>query len=868
MTQLPDGYPSQWETDALLKDGATVRVRPIRPEDGDRLVRFHNRQSQESIYFRYFRYRPELSDKEVAYFTNVDYEERMAFVALVGDEMVAVSRYEGEGGPAAEVAFFVDDQHHDRGLATLMLEYLAERARDRGITTFTATVLPENYRMLGVFKNAGFNVSTRFEDGAIAVEMSIADGSTAQAAIDAREQRARSSAVARFFRPSSVAVIGASRKSGSAGHEVLKSILDGGYTGRLAAINRRARKDILGAATFKRIGDVPDGAELAIVCIPAEGVFDAVQECGDAGVKAVLVVAAGFTEAGAEGAERLAELVDLVRRCGIRLVGPLSYGLVNTDPDVSLNAHFLPVDIPAGSVGLLSQSGPLGVALLNQFSVENLGVSTFLSVGTRADVSAYDVLQYWLGDERTATVALYLENFGNPRNFVKVARQISAIKPVVAVAPADGNLASVARAGGVVLVDQVADLVDQVQLLSEQPLPGGNRVVIVSNAASVATLARAACQRAGLDVVAPSAITEHGALSGERSVLISDGHTLSIAPDTEPEAFERAVVAAAVSESVDSVFLALVPTLTLPPSELHRIVSDVDRAVDKPVVAVNLVGDLTHAANPPTFAFPEQAANALGRMTTYAAWRRAHTEPVPTYGEELCDPLAEVAEGLLGEDEEREIDLSDEDGGRFFEALGIPVAEAIVVRSTKEATAAAEKLGFPIALKASWRTTRLAGEAGGTVLDIRHRQHLRRAFNRMGGGDDRPMIVQSMQTPGAHVRLRLEQNPAIGSHVFLGIGGLSRSRLPDIAQLVVPADRADLDELLAQPSVQGLFGGVDSEVIRPLCERLSELAACVPDLARVDLNPLLCTDDGVIAVEARATLRRWPANPLAGVRTV
>ncbi len=868
MAEFPDGYPTEWETDALLRDGATVRVRPIRPDDADRMRRFHSRQSQESIYFRYFRYRPELSETEVTYFTTIDYEKRMAFIALIGDEMVAVSRYEGESATdgAAEVAFFVDDAHHGRGLATLMLEYLAERARERGITTFTASVLSENYRMLGVFKSAGFDVSTRFEDGAIAVTLGIGNPASAQEAIDAREQQARSKAVAKFFRPESVAVIGAGRNPGSVGHELLRSIIAADFNGAVSAVNPNAEEPILGVDTKPSIDQVEGPVDLAVIAIPADKVLTAVQRCIDADVKAVLVVSAGFSEEGSEGRERLAELVALVRSAGIRLVGPLSYGLVNTDPDVRLSAHFLDVQIPAGDVGLLSQSGPLGAAILNQFAQFDMGVSTFLSAGVRADVSVYDVLEYWSGDDATRTVALYLDNFGNPRNIGKIARRISRLKPVIAVEPPDPDLAALARAGGFVLVAQVSELVDQVRLMSSQPLPAGNSVVIVSNAGSVATLARGAAIKAGLNVVAPEEAV--GAAAGpDGSVLVDDADTLTFTRSADAKAFETAVVAAAVSESVDAVLLALVPTPALPVNRLSQIVADVDRAVDKPVVAVNLVGEGRRLHRPPTFAYPEQAADALGRMAAYARWKRVHGEHVDLDSPD-CSALEEAVDLLLAADDSVRLETYEPAAGPLLRALELPIEPTLLVTDEKSAADAAETLGYPVALKASWRSDRQAGEAGGTVLDIRHKQHLRRAFKRMGGSSEHPMIVQSMQGSGAHVRLHLRQDPGSGAHLFLGIGGLGRVDLPAIARLVLPAHPADIEALLTSDEVSVLTGSYPNEQLRSVIERMSEIAACVPDIAAIDLNPVLVSDLGATAVEARVHLRRWPVHPLAAVRTV
>ncbi|NNE95118.1 MAG: GNAT family N-acetyltransferase [Acidimicrobiales bacterium] len=869
MANLPDGYPDQWETDALLKDGATVRVRPIRPDDAARMERFHNRQSQESIYFRYFRFRPKLTDQELERFTVVDYVERMAFVALIGDEMVAVSRYEGEGTTdhSAEVAFFVDDQHHGRGLATLMLEYLAQRARAQGIHTFTATVLPENFRMLGVFKNAGFDVSSRFEDGAIAVTLGIGDPQAAQDAIDSREQQSRSRAVERFFEPESVAVVGAGRRPGSVGHELLRSLVDGSFAGEIIAVNPNAKRRILSTRTVASLSELDDPVDLAIVALPAESVFGAVAECIEAGVKAVIVVSAGFTDEVEEGRQRLAALVRLVRDGGVRLLGPLSYGVVNTDPEIALQAHFLPVDVPVGDIGLLSQSGPLGAAILSQLAGLGLGVSTFMSAGLRADVSVYDVLQYWIADDRTNTVALYLENFGNPRNFLRVARRISEVKPVVAVTPADPDLAAVARAGGVVLVDHVSDLVDQVRLMSSQPVPAGNSVVVVSNAASVAKLARSACEKAGLTIVAPSETAVEGVLAdGAGSILIDNADTLTFTLSTDSDTFERAVVAAALSEAVDSVLLALVPTPALPAHALAEIVRDVDRAVDKPVVAVNLIGEDAQVHRPPTFAYPEQAADALGRMASYSLWRRARHRDTPVNDVD-CGPLVDAVAAALGDRHEVELESYDDEAVAVIEALQLPVPPSHLVTTESEASHAADELGYPVALKASWRTDRRAGEAGGTVLDIRHRQHLKRAFKRMGGSSERPIIIQRMHGTGAHVRFTMQQTPQSGSHLFLGIGGLGRSDYPPMMRVVIPAEPSDFASLATDATLRVLAGGHDPKPLIDLVEKLSVAASCCRDLAEIDLNPVLLSDVGAVAVDASVTLRRWPENPLASVRT-
>ncbi|HEX8804413.1 MAG TPA: GNAT family N-acetyltransferase, partial [Acidimicrobiales bacterium] len=491
----PPAYPDVWEGDVVLADGATVHVRPIRPDDGPRIVDFHGRQSPESIYFRYFTARPRLTPADVEHLTHVDYVDRMAFVALRDDQLIGVARYDRwPTRSEAEVAFFVDDRHRGRGIATVLLEYLAVAARRTGLSAFTATVLPNNHRMVGVFRQAGFEAASAFEDGVIEVRLDLRPTPEAEAAIAARAQRAEAEAVRLLLAPRSVAVVGASRDRSSVGHAVLRNLLVHEFAGPVHPVNPAA-DHVGGVRAVPDLASVDGPVDLAVVVVPAAEVPGVVEECGRAGVKAVIVISAGFAEAGPEGEALGAATLRAARRFGIRLLGPNCLGVINTDPDVRLHATFATPHSRPGPVALLSESGTIGGVVLDHIRAAGLGVSSFAAIGNRADVSANDLLQYWADDPRTELVLLYLESFGNPRKFSRIARELSRTKPLVAVRsggaarayPAldadvpEATVDALLRQTGVVRVDTLAQLLDVARVLTCQPFPAGRRVALVGN---------------------------------------------------------------------------------------------------------------------------------------------------------------------------------------------------------------------------------------------------------------------------------------------------------------------------------------------------------------------------------------------------
>ncbi len=912
-------YPAQWETHVVLRDGSTAEIRPIRPTDRDALVRFHSEQSRESIYFRYFRFRPELSNSELDHFTQVDYADRMAFVAMQGAELVAVARYEKLGDrPVAEVAFFVHDDHHGKGLGTLMLEYLAAAGRHQGLEGFEASVLPENYRMLGVFRSAGFEVSTRFDDGVIAVQLGIDITAETSLAMADRQRSAAARSVARILAARTVAVVGASRQPGTVGHELVRQLLLGrkraaegfgvgpdtatsseaepGSNGtrplQVLAVNPNA-DEILGLACHDSIADAAAlvaaepgageaGIDLAIVAVRAELVVDVVRQCAEAGVGGLLIIAAGFADAGPAGQERQRELVELARDNGMRLIGPAAFGVINTAAPEPLVAVYHPVRVEPGRVAVASQSGPLGAAVLERLRVGGLGVSTFVGIGNRADVSVNDLLDYWGVDAATDAVVLYVENFGNLRNLSGAARRTSMAKPVITIRPPEPDQVELLRQAGVILVDQVSELVDQAAVAANQPPAKGNRVTVISNSASVARLAATACRRQGLELVVPASVAD---AAKDDSVLIGDLDSVSLRPSGEPRDYERVVVAAAVSNQVDQVLLALVPTAYLDPSTLQGLLDRINRAIDKPVVAVDLVGPETiEVAGLPTFAFPEGAAQALGRHARYGQWRAARLAHLtPSTGSEdrggaagsapgAEDPADQVIDRLLAGRRETLVTMASPDLPALADALGIPVATWGTADGLDEVVELADTIGYPIVLKAANLPSRSVGESGGTAIDLHDVDALRAAHQRMSerlGVGMRTSIVQRLVPSARALRLELLQDRAFGAMISIGPGGSANRGLRPVARRFLPLDRSEARSLLAAMADwdrSGTIETVSEEAVIDLIEAMARVSETGEQVARITLNPVLLAGPDVVASDLEILLRRRDLDPLIEVR--
>jgi acyl-CoA synthetase (NDP forming)/GNAT superfamily N-acetyltransferase len=715
-------YPAGWEADVVVSDGGVVHVRPIRPEDAPGIVAFHGRLSDRTRYLRYFGPYPRIPEKDLIRFTRVDHTDRVALVAELGDELIGVGRYDRLGGrPDAEVAFVVADAHQGRGIGSVLLEHLAAAARERGIQRFVAEVLAENSRMVRVFTDAGYTAQYRYDSGVVELTFPIAPTEQSRAVAAERERRAEARSIERLLTPGSVAVIGASTDPAKIGHVVFANLMAYGFAGPVYPVHPEARH-VGGVRAYPSVLDVPDQVDLAVVAVPAGNVAEVVEQCGRKGVRGLVVVSGGFGERDEAGRRLERELVAHARAQGMRVVGPNCLGVVNADPAVRLNATIAPQAPGRGRVGFFCQSGALGVAILAAAKRWGLGLSTFVSAGNRADVSGNDLLQFWERDPATDVVLLYLESFGNPRKFARLARRVARTKPVVAVksgryaaTPAlaarsvpvpEERVQALFEESGVIRVDTLTELFDVAQLLAYQPLPPGSRVATVTNSSALGVLVTDACLGAGLDPAA----------------------TVDVGPDADVPAF-TAGVREAVGKA-DAVVAVFAPALATPGDDYARALAEVAATSRVPVLTTFLgtegvpaplrregPGGEALPGSVPSYPTPERAVRALAAAARYAAWRRrpAGTLPEPAG----IDPAAarELVERVL----------ADAPGGRtlgageaagLLAAYGLPVVERRVVAGADEAAAAAAELGYPVAVKATAPALRHRQDLGAVRLDL------------------------------------------------------------------------------------------------------------------------------------------------------
>jgi acyl-CoA synthetase (NDP forming)/RimJ/RimL family protein N-acetyltransferase len=864
-------YPAHWEADVVLSDGATAHLRPIRPDDADRLVEFYARVSDDSKYFRFFAPYPTLSPTDVETFTHVDHSDRVALIVLIGDDMIAVGRYERVDADQAEVAFLVEDDHQGRGVGSVLLEHLAQAARERGIGRFVAEVLPHNHKMITVFREAGYTMASRLTDGVVHVEFEIRPTDDSIEVMTAREHRAEARSIQRLLTPRSVAVIGASRSRDKVGHALVRNLVRGGFTGPVFAVNPDATA-VSGVPAYPSVRDVPGEVDLALVAVPADAVIDVVHDCAARGVKGLVVVSAGFAETGPDGRERQGELVRIARSYGMRVVGPNCLGIVNTDPAYSLNASMAPLVPPPGRVGFFSQSGALGIAILEAVATRGLGLSTFVSAGNRADVSGNDLLQYWHDDPATEVVLLYLESLGNPRKFSRLARMVAAEKPVVAVKSGRSTqgvplghtvratdtpvaaLDAMFRQSGVIRVDTLAEMFDVAQALALQPLPAGPRVAVVGNSDSLGLLAADAAAAAGLEVV---------------------GAPDDLGPRATAADFEQALTRLVDDAGVDSVVVVYVPTLESGRAEeVARVLAAVAAGSTKPVVttflgsggvpeALRLLDDrgVPGRGSVPSYPSPEEAARALAHVTSYAQWRIRPRGRVPAI--DGCD--AEAAHRLVTER------LAERPGGGPLEgpalsallaSYGITLLEMLPVATVDDAVRAGEQLGWTVVLKATAAHLRHRPDLADVWRNIDTPDEMRDAWTTMCRTLADPakadFVVQPMAPPGVPVTVRAQEDALFGPVVSFGVSGVTTELLGDRSYRIPPLTDVDaaamVREVKAAPLLLGYRGGAMADVraVEDLMHRVSRLTDDLPEVADVELGPVLVGTEGLAVVNASA----------------
>jgi len=887
-------------TFALLIDGSTIEIRPATPQDEDAVREMHVALSPENAYLRFFSLSPINAEREAKRICREPSPDHVALLAWLGDELAGVAGYEAAGTPGtAEIAFSVPDHLHGRGIATLLLEHLVSIARQHQVTAFTAETLAENTAMLRVFADAGLPVRRERVDGDVQLTFPLprdeADRSLGSylESVAVRESRADVASLRHLMRPGAVAVIGAGRRRGSLGREILHNIVTGGFAGPVYAVNPHGQS-MEGLRCLPSVADLPEHVDLAVIAVPGPAVPGVAAECGRRGVRSLVVITSGLGAAGAD-------LLAICRRHGMRLVGPNCFGIAV--PGLGLDATFGADHPRAGVAGVVVQSGGVGVSFLEHLSRLGVGVSSFASVGDKYDVSSNDMLTWWEQDGQTRLAVLYVESFGSPRKFARTARRVGQQIPVLTVISgrsAAGQRAAASHTAaaatplvtqealfaqaGIVATHSLGELTETAALLASQPLPAGNRVAVISNAGGAGVLAADACGDHGLQVATLSRPVQRR-LNG----LLPPGAAVAGPVDTTAavgvDAFMFALEEIAADEGVDAVLAVTVPTaiadltaalraaqvtkpLAVAVLEQAEAVRMLPPSGDGPAAAEGQTKDEAgHPQAIPAYAYPESAARALGHATGYRAWLGRQQGSVPGLDGTRPDDARALVSAFV---------LTNPEGGwlpaatvrDLLSSYRIPLVPTRTATDGTEAVAAAAALGGPAVLKAEVAGLVHKSDAGAVKLNLHGEHEVRAAYDELAdtfGSKLERVLVQPMLGRGVEVLAGVVQEPVFGPLVVFGLGGVATEVLADHTARLTPLTDADADRMIrdvhAAPLLFGHRGSpaVDIAALADVLLRVSRLADDVPEIAELDLNPVIARPDGVQAVDAH--IRVAPAHP-------
>jgi acetyl coenzyme A synthetase (ADP forming)-like protein len=895
-------YPSQYETEVLLKDGSRILLRPIRQDDTERWLAFFKRLSQQTKYLRFQRDPGEMGPEDALRFCTVDYKNTFALVGEVqrGErkEIIAIGRYYRlPNKRSARIAFAIEDAYHGKGIGTRLIEWLANAARDNGIAFFEGDMLAENERMMAVLKDYGFHIDSELRGGVYHVNIPIARSPRVERKEAERERLSTVASIRHVLAPRSIAVIGASRQPGSIGNLVFQNIMEGGFTGVVYPVNPKADA-IMAVKAYPSVLDVPGDVDLAVIIVPTPLVPKVADECGRKGVRAIIVITDGFKERGLEGAAREEELRDIALSHGMRLVGPNCMGLINTDPEVRLNASFSSIYPPRGNIAFLSQSGAMGLVILEYASDLNMGISGFVSVGNRADISSNDLLQYWEADPATKVILLYLESFGNPHWFSRIAKRVSARKPIVVVKGGTtlvGSRAASSHTGalatpevvsdalfrqtGIIRVDSIEELFDVATLLSNQPLPQGKRLVIVTNGGGPGILAADASAQCGLILPELSPETTNK-LKPLIKRDISIGNPLDLTGSVTPEEFEGSLKIMVEDDNVDAVLVVFVPAAVVDSTlveEAIRRVSPLYQRRKKPLLAC-FMGQRGFKARlgkagsyVPCYPFPEDAISALAKAIEYRELKEKPRGAVPRIKGIKRERARHLIEKAMGQNKQRPFWLPAEQIVDLLNCYGIRIVGTSVAGSADEAAALAAKAGFPVVVKLNSSTITHKSDVGGVMLDLNSEDEVRESFkairNKLAAmGRESEMegvTVQRMVPGGVEIIAGVTQDPTFGPLIMFGLGGVQAELLKDIVLRLHPLTGLDASEMVSSIKMSRLFEGFrgappsDIQAVQDLLLRLSAMVEDIPQIAELDFNPVkvMARGEGYWVVDARISLK-------------
>jgi acetyl coenzyme A synthetase (ADP forming)-like protein len=883
--------------EVILRDGQSLKLRPIRPDDMERLRDFFYKLSPHTRYLRFQYAKEHITDDELKHFTEVTPPERYALVAATGEgekeRIVAVARWDAlEDKKTAEVAFTVQDNIQLHGIGTILLEELARAALSRNITVFRAQVLDENIRMMEVFDESGFRLKKSISDGVWHIAIDLKDQEEYAKRQALREHIARSEGVRKLFNPKRVAIIGASRSPESVGGALFRNMLRDGFRGVVFPVNPKT-DSIAGVLCYKTVLDVPVDIDLAVVVVPAEGVLEVVDQCAEKGIGTLVVISAGFGESGPEGRERERQLREKILSYGMRVVGPNCLGVLNNSPEVRLNATFSPVSPPAGNLSIGSQSGALGLALLDHAKSIDLGIATFVSYGNRIDIATDDLLEFWEDDKNTDVIVLYQESFGNPRNFGRIAKRIAHKKPIIAVkagrslvgaraatshtgalAASDVAVDALFRQAGVIRVTTIEEMFNACQVLTNQPLPKGPRVAILTNAGGPGVLAADACEGFGLKVAPLSDVTQ-ARLREFLPKAASVTNPVDMIATAPPEAYRNCLKVLIEDTDIDSIIVIYIPPLVTKPEEVADAVKGAlkDYKGDKPVITCFMMSEVAMAgirkdSNIRPFVFPEDAVQALSLAYSYAQYKnRPEGSPVRFQGIDTDG----IRKAFFPESASAAGWMMPEAALQLLKSYGITVAETLVAMTAIEAAQMAERAGFPVVMKVRSQRIVHKSDIGGIAVNLRDSDEVRRAFNSIRSkveeagklGEMQGVVIQPMIKGGQEMIVGMSFDPLFGPLVMTGLGGVEVELLKDVAFAIHPLNDVEPGRMLGQlkslPLLTGYRGRPpgDIESLKDTILRFSTLIEDFPEIETIEINPLMVLEEGrgCVAVDARVYIR-------------
>jgi acetate---CoA ligase (ADP-forming) len=903
---MPDNSPKNVNVsragDVVLRDGSTVHIRVMRPEDESGLCALLNSLSAESRWLRFYCQQNSASLAAEAH-REAGLDHAFGLVASSGDgeRVVGHAFYVAIDDERAEVAFTIANDFQGRGLGTILLGQLAEVAAANGIKVFEAEVVAANHAMLRVFRASGFPLEVSANAGQLQVVFPTSFTDEARKQFERRDSIASVNALKLFFEPRAVAVIGASRQRGTIGGEIFHNLLNFGFKGAVYPVNPAA-DTIENVAAFASVEAIPGPVDLAVIVVPAAKVVEVAAACARKGVKALVVISAGFSETGAEGKARQAELMSVCRGAGMRLIGPNCMGIANTNPEVLLDATFAPGIPPRGRVGFSSQSGALGLAIMEFAGSLGLGISTFVSVGNKADISGNDLLRYWEADDDTDVILLYLESFGNPKKFSEIARRVGRKKPIAVVksgrsaagaratsshtgaliAASDITVDALFRQAGVVRTDTLAELFDVAALLANQPLPAGRRVGIITNAGGPAILCADACEARGLEVPVLSDSSQ-ARLRAFLPAGASVGNPVDMIASAPAEHYRKAIEIAGTDDNIDSLIVIFTPPLVTRADDVAKAIVEGVQQIDKnkPVLSVFLSAQLappelrTSGVCIPSYAFPETAAIALARATRYRQWRERHETYPARFSDIRADEAAAVVARALVRGEGW---LTPDEVAAVCSCYGLPLIEQRIVANAEEAGDAAEQFRGEVALKAIAPDLIHKTEAGAVRLHLEGAAATRAAAREMSemlstrGHAASGFVVQRMAQRGVEMLVGVVHDPQFGPVVACGAGGVQVELLRDVSVRITPLAQEDASDMIRElktyPLLTGFRGSVPTDVgaLEEGLLRVSALVEDIPQIAELDCNPFVVHETGATILDARIRVTTVGPRPLFGVR--